>query len=224
MALGVTALLLTAGAGVRTFQPEAAAVAWQSEGAPADTLMGGDALAALIAGVDSALEVERTRAKPLDPGEKIDLNRATADELQRLPRVGAGLAERIVAHRREVGGFRSLDDFDAVPGVGPALLESLREHLEIRGARPRASRPLAGGSSRPARGTSARAPAAALDLNRATAAELERLPGIGPALAARIVDNRDSVGRFGAVDELLRVPGIGPAKLDRLRPQVRVKP
>jgi len=61
-----------------------------------------------------------------------------------------------------------------------------------------------------------------LDLNRATATELERLPGVGPSTAAAIITHRNRVGRFGSVDELLDVPGIGPAKLATIRSSVRV--
>ena len=55
----------------------------------------------------------------------------------------------------------------------------------------------------------------------ATAAELERLPGVGPALARRIIAHRDSVGAFDSVDQLDRVRGIGPALLAKLRPLVK---
>jgi competence ComEA-like helix-hairpin-helix protein len=60
-----------------------------------------------------------------------------------------------------------------------------------------------------------------LDLNRATADELGRLPGIGPGLAARIVETRDRAP-FASVDDLRRVRGVGAAKLERLRPLVSV--
>jgi len=63
---------------------------------------------------------------------------------------------------------------------------------------------------------------AAVDLNRATAAELEQLPGIGPALAAAIVTWRTEHGQFKRVDDLLDVPGIGPAKMATLVDRVRV--
>ncbi len=59
-------------------------------------------------------------------------------------------------------------------------------------------------------------PSRPVDLNRATAAELEALPGIGPATAAAILTYRAEHGAFGAVDELEDVPGIGPAKLAAL--------
>ena len=55
-----------------------------------------------------------------------------------------------------------------------------------------------------------------LSLNTSTAAELERLPGIGPSLAERIVGYRDAHGPFASVDELRHVRGIGHALLTRL--------
>jgi competence protein ComEA len=61
-----------------------------------------------------------------------------------------------------------------------------------------------------------------IDLNRATAAEFEALPGVGPATAAAIVGDRDRNGPFASVDDLDRVPGIGPAKLAALRDLVAV--
>ena len=62
-----------------------------------------------------------------------------------------------------------------------------------------------------------------LDLNSATAAELEALPGIGPVLAARIVQWRVDNGRFTDVEVLGEVSGIGDALMAQLRPLVRVE-
>lgn len=63
-----------------------------------------------------------------------------------------------------------------------------------------------------------------IDLNLATVGDLELLPGIGPTLGARIVEEREGGGRFRSVDELTRVRGIGPRTLERLRPLVSVAP
>ena len=60
-------------------------------------------------------------------------------------------------------------------------------------------------------------PVGRIDPNRASAPELERLPGIGPALAGRIVEDRDKRGAFSSPEALLRVPGIGPRILERIR-------
>jgi len=73
-------------------------------------------------------------------------------------------------------------------------------------------------SSRPAKAQAGSQP---LDLDSAGVADLDRLPGIGPVLAARIVEHRRLHGRFHHVDELLLVPGIGPRLLERLRPWLR---
>jgi competence protein ComEA len=61
-----------------------------------------------------------------------------------------------------------------------------------------------------------------IDLNTTTAAELEQLPGVGPATATAIVEHRDENGPFASVENLTDVKGIGPAKLDAIRDLVRV--
>ncbi len=61
-----------------------------------------------------------------------------------------------------------------------------------------------------------------LDLNQATAAQFEQLPRIGPALAQRIIDWRESNGPFDSVDQLLEVSGIGEKTLEQFRDRIRV--
>jgi len=80
--------------------------------------------------------------------------------------------------------------------------------------------PRVGRAVRKAAGPAPRPPAlrpASIDVDRADEAMLLRLPGIGPALAARIVADRAARGPFGSPDGLLRVPGIGPKTLFRIR-------
>ena len=62
-----------------------------------------------------------------------------------------------------------------------------------------------------------------VDVNTADAAELERLPGVGPALARRIVEDRKLHGPFGAPEELTRVPGIGAKTVEALKDYFTVK-
>jgi competence protein ComEA len=61
-----------------------------------------------------------------------------------------------------------------------------------------------------------------LDLNSADAEALQALPGIGPALAERIVADREAHGSFRTPEDLLRVSGIGPKRWERIRPLVRL--
>jgi competence protein ComEA len=65
-------------------------------------------------------------------------------------------------------------------------------------------------------------PGAPVDLNRAGAQDLESLPGIGPVLARRILEQRQRVGAFHRVEELLAVRGVGPRLLSRLEPLISV--
>jgi competence ComEA-like helix-hairpin-helix protein len=94
---------------------------------------------------------------------------------------------------------------------------------EDEGAPPGAAAPAASDSARAAPAPAGR-PSRALprpgriDPDRADAAEWERLPGIGPALARRIVADRAARGPFGRPEALRRVPGIGPKTLERIRP------
>jgi len=60
-------------------------------------------------------------------------------------------------------------------------------------------------------------PGVRLDLNRATLEDLQRLPGVGPTLAAQILQARERRGRFAAPEDLLAVPGMGPKKFERIR-------
>jgi competence protein ComEA len=61
-----------------------------------------------------------------------------------------------------------------------------------------------------------------IDVNRASPAELETLPGIGPALAAAIVEERSRGGPFRSANDLMRVRGIGPALVRRVTARIRI--
>jgi competence protein ComEA len=146
--------------------------------------------------------------RPLGPGERIDLDRATAVEIARLPRVGLALARAIVVDREAHGPFGSLPALDRVPGIGPGLVTAIETHVTFSGN-------LSASPAPPA--------PSALDLNTAGAADLERLPFIGTYMARQIVAYRDKHGAFPSVDSLVRVPGIGPATLAKVRDRLRVE-
>lgn len=131
---------------------------------------------------------------PLLVALPLDLNTADADQLDALPSVGPATAARLIRDRDTRGGYRSLDDVEAV--LSPAQLEAIRPFVELSEVAP-------------------------VDLNAATAAQLETLPGIGPVLAARIVVDRADNGPFSSLEDLARVPGVGPASIERLRGLVR---
>lgn len=68
------------------------------------------------------------RPDSLLEGEVIDVNEADVYDLQRLPGIGEKRAQAIVAYREEHGPFQSVDELDNVSGIGPGILEGLREY------------------------------------------------------------------------------------------------
>src|SRR2546427_6090258 len=121
--------LALAGAGVRY------ALAPASAAAPGDVQ-----LAAIDTPPPRRLrETARTAARlarPLLPGERVDLDHADVTEITRLPRVGPALARRIVDWRAAHGPFGSLARVDSVPGLGPTLLAAIRHYVTFSGITP----------------------------------------------------------------------------------------
>jgi competence protein ComEA len=121
-------------------------------------------------------------------------------------RVAGG--DRVIEAVRRAGGPTRRADMSALNLAAPVQdgQQVLIPPRAPRGSRPSAS---AGGAR-----------TGPISLSSATAEDLEQLDGIGPTLAARIVEWRGAHGGFSAVDQLLDVPGIGPARLEALRPHV----
>jgi competence ComEA-like helix-hairpin-helix protein len=162
-------------------------------------------------------------ARPLEPGERIDADRAAAAELARLPRVGLALAKTIVSEREAKGPFGSLERLDRVPGIGPGLLAAIAPHVTFSGPAGPSFTPASGQFARPAPPAGGVAGGPPVNLNTATFSQLDNLPGIGPARAAAILQEREARGPFAAVEELSRVPGLGSAAIARLRDRVVVR-
>jgi competence protein ComEA len=131
---------------------------------------------------------------------------------------GARVLDAVAA----AGGLR-LDADQARMNLAAKLTDGQRVVVPVIGEPLPAAAPDAGsGGAGPGGSAGAAGPAAPLDLNLATEAELDTLPGVGPATAAAILAHRSAHGRFRSVDALGEVRGIGPAKLEALRPLVTV--
>lgn len=166
-----------------------------------ETEIQGDAAAEEVAAADAPTaeeDQEETAQLVLDgtTGGAIDVNVARASELADLPGIGRALAGRIVAHRTLYGPFRSTADLEAVDGMGKAKVAGVAELVKF-------TVPL-------------------IDVNSASSRILAAVPGVGRALARRIVDHRNDNGPFADLDDLTDVSGIGPAKLDELRRSLTV--
>jgi len=150
-------------------------------------------------------------AKPLVAGDRIDVNRASAEELARLPRVGPRLAKRIVADREERGRFATLADLRRVAGIGPVMLSSIGPFVDLpigeqtgdtgQPKRPDRKR----GIQRSPAGTSSRpAPGPTVYLRDLPRVESRGEGSAGPARRAAPINVN-----LASEDALIALPGIG---------------
>lgn len=171
---------------------------WQGRSRPAEEVPAPDAVPAQQAADVAAEVVVHVIGRVNRPG------------VVRLP-FGARVADAVEA----AGGMRKGADAGSV-NLARVLVDGEQVVVAGRGERgtaaPEGQQPPAGEVDAPG----------LLDLNAATAAQLEELPGIGPVLAARIVAWREENGRFTSVDVLGEVGGIGDVLLEQVRPLVRV--
>lgn len=116
---------------------------------------------------------------------------------------------------------------DAIAGAGGAAPDAVTDDLNLA-ARLADGQKVTVPRRAPQQSTPAGAPpsttgaSSLININTADAAELDKLPGVGPAMSARIVEHRKKNGPFSSVDELDNVQGIGPSKLESLRDLVTI--
>jgi competence protein ComEA len=160
---------------------------------------------------------------------KVDLNAAGAKELALVPNIGEKTATAIVKHREEHGPFKSVEELTRVKGIGPKTLEKVGPFLAVTDKaveRPEPEelkrKPAAPPTSVSTSRDKLKPGDPPIDVNAASVEELQRLPGIGATMAARIVAARVEKP-FESVDDLRRVYRLGARTLDGIRPFVTVK-
>lgn len=151
------------------------------------------------------------------------------------PAIAATVTVHVVGEVRHpgvyalAGGARAIDAIEAAGGLlGDAdqnavnLARVVADGEQI--AVPKVGdSPPAGAAGGGAAGASGAVAGGKVDLNTATADQLDALPGVGPATAQKIIADRSSNGPFRTVEDLMRVSGIGPAKFDGLKDLVTVR-
>ena len=136
---------------------------------------------------------------------------------------GARVNDGVIA----AGGATSVANLDVI-NLATVLNEGEQIYVPKRGEKPHTitNRPQsgggAGGGATGGAGGGASGATQIININLASATELEQLPGVGPATAKAIVAYREKNGAFLRVEDLLKVRGIGPAKLSEIMPRARV--
>jgi competence protein ComEA len=186
--------------------------------------------------------VAMSGAQLLTLGLPIDLNRASAEDLDAIPGLGPALAQRIVDYRQAHGPFKTIEDLTAVSGISPENLQKLKPYLGLgspeaiappdwgaamtagkpgSGKQPESQAGLLPGSKG---GSQPKAPGRLINPNLASQADLETLPGIGPVLAQRIINYRRTHGPYKKTADLRKVSGIGRKKLEKIKPYLAIAP
>ena len=137
---------------------------------------------------------------------------------------------RVIDALQAAGGPTNQADLVVVNLAAP-LVDAAQVFIPRMGSTPRVTMPrphaginlpIAGGSGGAGASGSATSAAGVVDINSATLADLDALPGVGPSTAQAIIDYRVANGPYASVDDLLNVRGIGPSKLAAMRARVRV--
>ncbi|MCS7190075.1 MAG: helix-hairpin-helix domain-containing protein [Fimbriimonadales bacterium] len=201
---------------------------WGRSGAePLATQIGGLEAASTVEVIDlsktdpaPATPMPSTADPPVAPQELV-VHVSGAVKKAGVYRLGEG--SRVADAIEQAGGASENADLDALNLAEP-LTDGQKVHVPRKGEAPPATA-VAATPSTTARPERAAKPAVQfpIDLNTATAEQLEAIPGIGPVLAQRIVDHRRLHGKFQSVDDLLQVHGIGQKRLESMRPYVTVK-
>jgi len=179
-----------------------------------------------VVGERTAIEVDQPAGSPAWlPDGRLDLNRASLDELDVLPRIGPVRARAILNYREKQGGLKSLDDLRNVAGIGAKTIEALEDlacvplsadvPLADEAGRPPAVEDAPAVTTQPPSEASENLRPERVNINTATVEQLTLLWNIGPAKAAEIASWRKRHGPFRHVKDLTRVKGIGEETLRR---------
>lgn len=165
------------------------------------------------------------------PQNMININYAGEEELMTLPGINRTTAQNIIEYRKQIGGFKKIEDLALVSGVGAAKLTTIRNEVCVTVKRLTSSGDENSGSSslsgsnkdldvftndpmKKKNGNSK------VNINTSNVFQLMKINGVGQVLAENIVTYRDKKGPFKSFDDLVKVKGIGNSILSAIQHQI----
>lgn len=168
---------------------------------------------------------------------RVDVNSADVETLETLPGIGPTLANRIVAGRP----YKNASDLEKVQGLSKSKIDAIQDQITFgtskkttKSAKKSASTGSAAADTSDAQkgskavsptgsATGKLAPGQTININTATAEELDALPGIGPPKAQAIIDYRNENGRFNSIEDVQKVKGIKEGEFSKIKDMIRVR-
>ena len=191
---------------------------WVESGAPGS----GKVSKATSAG-GTANEAEQSRAAMSLPGAqrsyvngRLDINRATLEQLDQLPGIGPKKAQLIIEYREANKGFRAVEELFNISGIGERTYSGLKGYVCV-------GEPQEGQQKEPQAVFIPDASLTRVNINTASSEELKSLDGIGDALAGRIMQYRQEHGPFRSPQDIMKVKGIGPVRYEANKHRIVVK-
>jgi competence protein ComEA len=154
-----------------------------------------------------------------------DLRTATKEELISIPGIGEKRAADILFYREE-HGFKSLSEIKNVKGIGDATFKRLESSFIPFGQEEELNTKDETENQEIEESTQSihkeKANIEKININTASLEELQKIKGLGPATAEKIINLRNEIGEFSAYEQLLEVKGIGPKTLEKMRPYLEL--
>lgn len=148
----------------------------------------------------------------------MDINEASEEELMTLPGISRVTAKQIIDYRKQIRGFKRIEDLALVSGVGAVRLEAIRNEICVK--RTNGSNGSSRNSPESGRNVKENNVLKVFNLNTSNVFQLMKIKGIGQTLAENIVTYRDKKGPFTNLDDLIKVKGVGPHVLSAIKPQL----
>ncbi|MBN2381301.1 helix-hairpin-helix domain-containing protein [bacterium] len=166
---------------------------------------------------------------PASRNGRLDLNSVSADILVQKTGMSPELADAIVYYREEGHPYTSDQELLSIPGMTPALMDTLLAHFFYNAPSPSVEeKPNRQDNPKPISSTAgdqADQPGQSdirININTANAHELQRLPRIGLKTAERIIAYRQSHGLFASPEQIMKVKGVGPKTYEKIKHMITV--
>lgn len=147
-----------------------------------------------------------------DRNFKIDINKANAEEFEKLYGIGKVYAERIVKYRNKIGGFASIEQLKEVYGIHDTVYQKFKHQLIISNSNKQISN------------QNQQKKELKFDLNSASQEDLVQLNGIGNVYAKRIVEFRNKLGGFYSIEQVKDVYGIHDSVFQKIKNNIYLQP